>query len=124
MSLTIIVPAAVPSDFHSSVPPPPSAVKNRVPFTLVRLLGFQGPGGGREEQRAVHFGQVGRGVVVGIVAAVSAIGSTRIDVLDEGGAGNGAVRLPQLRAMDAIVSREEQRAVYFGQTVGVRAGGA
>ena len=40
MSLTRVVPAAVPSLFHSSVPwLPSSAAKNSVPFTFVRLLG-------------------------------------------------------------------------------------
>src|SRR5262245_11419846 len=39
MSLTSLVPAVVPSLFHSSRPPVPSyAVKNSVPLTFVRLL--------------------------------------------------------------------------------------
>src|SRR5690349_9406259 len=42
MSLTITVPLAVPSLFHSSRPwAPSSAVKNRVPLTAVRLAGAE-----------------------------------------------------------------------------------
>src|SRR5262245_60070145 len=44
MSLTILVPAAVPSLFHSSRPcTPSSAVKNSVPLRLVRNDGDKGP---------------------------------------------------------------------------------
>ena len=42
MSLTITVPAAVPSLFHNSVPKPlANAVKNSVPFTSTRLDGLE-----------------------------------------------------------------------------------
>ena len=47
MSLTMTVPASVPSLFHSSRPWVPSlAVKNSVPLTFVRALGNElaGPG--------------------------------------------------------------------------------
>src|SRR5262249_54728483 len=46
------------------------------------------------------------------------------DIVDEGGAGGGAVALPQLDAVAAIVGIEEQGAADVRQTVGVGAGGA
>ena len=85
MSLTICVPAAVPSERHSSTPWVPSlASKNSVPPTLVRYRGYEcaarvdvldhlraagrpvrtpqlnavGPVVGREEQRPAHVGVV------------------------------------------------------------------
>ena len=47
-----------------------------------------------------------------------------VDVLDEHGAGRGAVALPQLAAVDAVVGREVERAVDGGQVVDVGAVGA
>ena len=87
MSLTRTVPAAVPSLFHSSLPwSPSSAVKNSVPFTFVRLSGYE----------PVRAG---------------------VDVLDQDGAGGGAVALPQLPAVGAVVGREEQRPVHVRQVM-------
>ena len=48
--------------------------------------------------------------------------AARVDVLDQDGAGLGAVRLPQLRAVDAVVGGEEQRpptAVSVGRVAAV-----
>ena len=90
MSLTRTVPAAVPSLFHSSWPVvPSSAAKNSVPLTFVRLS---------------------RGTSRRAAGA---------DVLDEDGAGGGAVALPQLAAVRAVVGREEQRPVDVRQVAGV-----
>ena len=62
-----------------------------------------------EEQRAVDVGQdAGRRSC-----------RARIDVLDQDGAGGGAVALPQLVAVGAVVGAEEQRAVDVGQMLGV-----
>ena len=168
MSLTRTVPAAVPSLFHSSHPCVPSlAAKNSVPLTFVRLLGGRavaarvdvldqgGAGGravalpqlaavrpvvGREEQRAVHVRQAGRGTepwhAAGLMSLTRAVPAAvpslfhsscpcvpssaaknsvavdvrearwgqscpaaGVDVLDQDGAGGGAVALPQLRAV-------------------------
>ena len=88
MSLTMTVPAAVPSDFQSSSPlAPSSAVKNSVPPTFVR------------------FGDTN-------------VAAARVDVLDQDGAGGRAVRLPKLRAVDAVVGREEQRSAHVRQIRG------
>ena len=83
MSLTRTVPASVPSDFHSSRPwVPSSAVKNNVPPTPVRDVG---------------------------VRSSSVAG---VDVLDQDRARLGAVRLPQLLAVGAVVGSEEQRPAH------------
>src|SRR5262249_60776575 len=78
---------------------------------LPQLVAGRG-GAGREEQRPVHVGQVAgvravRGIEVPIVGVVPR--SSREDVLDQDGAGLGAVALPQLPG------GEEQRAVHVGQ---------
>ena len=87
MSLTRTVPAAVPSLFHSSMPCVPSlAAKNSVAVD-VRSSCW-------ESQEPC---------------------AARVDVLDQDGAGGGAVALPQLRAVSAVVGREEQRAVHVRQ---------
>ena len=44
----------------------------------------------------------------------------RHDVLDQDGAGGGAVALPQLRAVHTVIGREEQRAVDVRQVVDKR----
>src|SRR5262245_32238235 len=62
---------------------------------------------GREDQPAIHVGQIAGVGDVGNVAAVVARGAARSDIFDEGGAGGGAVALPQLNAMLSIVGREE-----------------
>src|SRR5262249_62428685 len=65
----------------------------------------------REEQRAVRGRQL-----PGVRACVAA----RVDVLDQGGAGGGAVGLPQLPPVRAVVGREEQRPVHGRQVAGGR----
>src|SRR5262249_40394881 len=67
----------------------------------------------REEQRAID---VGEPIWVGTAAAGS-------DVLDQNGARLGAVALPQLAPIRAVVGREKQRAVYISQHVWARAEG-
>ena len=63
---------------------------------------------GGEEQRPAHSGQGGRAVAAVAVAA-------GVDVLDQDRARLGAVRLPQLPAVGAVVGGEEQRAAHGGQ---------
>ena len=70
---------------------------------------------GGEEQRSAHCRQVGRAAAV-VVASVGG------DVLDQDGAGPGAVRLPQLPAVGAVVGGEEQRAAHSGQEAGLEPG--
>src|SRR5262249_39453349 len=69
---------------------------------------------GREEQRPVDVGQVGRG---GAIPAGE-------DVLDEGGAEGVGVALPQLAAVvlfsSAVTGAEKQRASDIGDGAGVR----
>src|SRR5262245_62104498 len=76
---------------------------------------------GREEQRPDYVGQVAGGRAVEIVTSVITNVTARVDVLDEGGAGCGAVALPQLVAVHAVIGREEQYAVYVREFGGVRA---
>ena len=187
MSVTMTVPAAVPSLFHSSMPFVPSlAVKKSVPSTFVRLLGLsrrvdvldqQVPAAvpslfhssyavravvGREEQRAVDVrpGSGIRAAAAGVdvldharcrravpslfhsstplvpsLAAKNSVPFTSVrlrgvgaaaagvDVLDQDGSGGGAIALPQLDAVRAVVGREEQRAVHVRQVAGARAVG-
>ena len=79
MSLTMTVPAEVPSLFQSSKPCEPSlAVKRSVPPT---------------------FDQ-GRGVRAR---------AARVDVTDHDGAGRGSVALPELGAVSSIIGGEEER---------------
>ena len=79
MSLTMTVPAVVPSVFHSSEPCTPSlAVKYSVAADAREIL--------RADEAPLS-----------------------VDVLDHDGAGGRAVGLPQLRAVDAVVGREETR---------------
>src|SRR5262249_18989668 len=83
---------------------------------------------GREEQRPVHVRELLRVRAVRYIPPVSVDVElrvrSRIDVLDEGGAGGGAVALPQLPPVRAVVGREEQRPVHVREGGGVRAGGA
>ena len=88
MSLTRTVPAAVPSLFHSSI----AAACRRWP---------------RRSSVAVHVRRGSRGSESELCV--------RADVLDEHGAGRGAVALPQLVAVRAVVGREEQRPVHVRQ---------
>src|SRR5262249_51979535 len=88
---------------------------------LVAVAAVVGP----EEQGAVAVRQVGRewpwrpeGPV-----RVDAVGGVGVDVLDEGGAGGGAVRLPQLVAVAAVVGREEQRAAHVREVADGPPGG-
>ena len=64
-----------------------------------------------EVQRARHVGEVGGAVVV--VGAGSGV-----DVLDQDGAGLGAVRGPQLAPVDAVVGGEEQLPAHGGEVAG------
>ena len=87
MFLTRTVPALLPSDIHSSRPwVPSSAVKNNRPPMAVRYLG-------------PPYG-----------------GLVWVDVLDQDGARLGAIRLPQLLAVDAVVGGEEQRLPHGGKS--------
>src|SRR5206468_103048 len=61
---------------------------------------------GGEEDDAADGGQV-RGRATRRAAA----GGAGVDVLDQHGAGRGAVALPELVAVDAVVGGEDQRAV-------------
>ena len=85
MSLTRTVPAAVPSLFHSSRP--------WVPSSAVK------------NRMPLDVGQVVRDGAVG----------AGVDVLDQVGAGGGAVALPQLDAVRAVVGGEVEHAVDVGQ---------
>src|SRR5262249_11279243 len=49
-------------------------------------------------------------------------GLSRIHVRDEGGAGDGAIALPQLIPVRAVVGREEQRPIDARQVAGVQSG--
>ena len=142
MSLTMTVPAAVPSLFHNSTPcVPSSAAKNSVPLTLVRerrdwnspAPGLMSstrmvPAGGavalpqleavravvgREEQRAVDVGQ----------KFGSALPAPGLMSLTRTVPAARAVALPQLEAVGAVVGGEEQRAVDIGQVVGTESPG-
>ena len=55
-----------------------------------------------------------------VEAAGVRAGAAGVDVLDQDGAGGGAVALPQLAAVRAVVGREEQRAVDVRQVAGER----
>ena len=79
MSLTKTVPAAVPLLFQSSAPWTPSLAM--------------------EEQRAVHVRQVAR-----IRAAAAGV-----DVLDQDGAGGGAIAFPEFKTVHPVVGREVSR---------------
>src|SRR5262249_28086802 len=71
---------------------------------------------GREEQRPVHVGQVlGVGAIDVKFPSVIVIHGSWVDVLDEDGAGFGAVALPQLVASGRLKGGEEQGAVHVGQ---------
>ena len=97
MSVTRTVPASVPSLCHSSWPCTPSF--------------------GREVQRPAHGRQV-----VGIGAErIAVVAGARPDVLDQDGAGRGAVALPQLLAGGPVVGREEQRPAHGRQAGGIGA---
>src|SRR5262249_9160114 len=78
---------------------------------------------GRGDQRAADDGRVVReaeAVAVGVEGGCGA----RSDILDEYGAGGGAVALPQLDAVAAVVGLEEQGAADRGQVGGVGTVGA
>src|SRR5262249_41708628 len=75
--------------------------------------------GGRQEQSAVDVGQV---ETVVIDPAVTTHAGARVDVFDHGGAGGGAVTLPQLHAVHVVGGREEEGAVHVCQVGGVRVG--
>src|SRR5262249_4189025 len=74
---------------------------------------------GAEVELVVHGDQEGR---VGVRATGAA--AAGVDVLDEDGAGGGAVALVQLGAVHAVVGDEEQRAVDRHEGRGGRAGAA
>ena len=89
--MTRTVPALVPSDFHSSRPWTPSLAV--------------------EEQRPAHTGQVsGAGCRSSRMTAVMSLTRTVPAA--------GAIRLPQLPAVAAVVGGEEQRPPHIGQEVG------
>src|SRR5262249_1667912 len=76
---------------------------------------------GLEEQRPIHVREVAGVRTVGIMAPVISGTAAREDVSDEGRAGGGAVALPQLLPVRAVVGREEQRPVNVGQVAYVNA---
>ena len=119
---------------------PSLAEKNKVPFTLVRLLGYEVlvPGlmsltncvpavvpflataqrrGPRRWHRrtASHPRWSGQGYELLLPGMMSSTNSVPAAVPSD---------LPQLNAVDPVVSLEEQRPAHVGQVVGVRAAGA
>src|SRR5262249_30179515 len=84
---------------------------------------------GREEQRPVHGRQVAGERAVGdiphevSIVVVLAVCS-RVEVLDEGGAGGGAFALPQLGAGRTVVGPEEESAVHVRERPDARASAA
>ena len=94
MSLTPVVPPVVPSDFQSSTP----------------KRGVEGA----EVKGAADLGEAGRGRA----------GGTRNDVPDQGGAARGAVGLPELDAVGAVVGGEVEGAVEVGEACRARAAAA
>ena len=112
---------------------PSSAAKNSVPFTFVRLLGSSRAAGlmsltstvpaavpslFHSSQPVVPSSAAKNSVPFTFVRLRGRAAAAGVDVLDEDGAGGGAVALPQLQPVRAVVGREEQRAVDVRQVAG------